>query len=159
MSEASTEGPVMTRVASARQWARTYLEDHGGWAPSHDILRAGAAAGYSTSTMHAARRATHDIVIVRAGRNSEWRLVSDEELEGVAAAHATSVDALEEQRRDRSRPFRTVVTHWPCKGLSRIVTDTHDSTAPGGVVRHTSWVHSEPTTCNVQSPTVEGEAR
>jgi len=109
--------------------------------------------------MHAARRATHDIVIVRAGRNSEWRLVSDEELEGVAAAHATSVDALEEQRRDRSRPFRTIVTHWPCKGVSRIYTEVLDPNAPGGVVRRTSWVHSEPINCNVQSPTVEGEAR
>lgn len=159
MSEASTEGPAMTRVASARQWARTYLKNHGGWAPSHDILRAGAAAGYPVSTLHAARRATHDIVIVKAGRNSEWRLVSDEELEGVAAAHATSVDALEEHRRDRSRPFRTVVTHWPCRGVSRIVTEVADSTAPGGVVRRTSWVHSDPTNCNIQVPTMGGEAK
>lgn len=159
MTTTSDEEPVMTRVASARQWARTYLEDHGGWAPSHDILRAGAAAGYSTSTLHAARRATHDIVIVRAGRNSEWRLVSDEELEGVAAAHATSVDALEEHRRDRTRPFRTVVTHWPCRGVSRVVTDTLDAHAPGGVVRRTSWINSDPTSCNIQSPIARGEAK
>ena len=159
MSEASTEGPAMTRVASARQWARTYLEANGGWAPSHDILRAGAAAGYPVSTLHAARRATHDIVIVKAGRNSEWQLVSDEELEEVAAAHATSVDALEEHRRDRSRPFRTIVTHWPCKGVSRIVSEVLDSTAPGGVVRRTSWVHSEPINCNIQSPIARGEAK
>lgn len=159
MSEASTEGPAMTRVASARQWARTYLEANGGWAPSHDILRAGAAAGYPTSTLHAARRATHDIVIVKAGRNSEWRLVSDEELEEVAAAHATSVDALEEHRRDRTRPFRTVVTHWPCRGVTRIVTDTMDAHAPGGVVRRTSWINSDPTSCNIQSPIARGEAK
>ena len=157
MTETSDEEPVMTRVASARQWARTYLEDHGGWAPSHDILRAGAAAGYSTSTLHAARRATHDIVIVKAGRNSEWRLVSDEELEGVAAAHATSVDALEEHRRDRTRPFRTVVTHWPCRGVSRVVTDTLDAHAPGGVVRRTSWVQIDHTNC--QSPIARVEAK
>lgn len=159
MTKTSDEEPTMTRGQEAAQWTRTYLKAHGGRAPSHDILRAGAAAGYPTSTLHAARRTTHGIVIVKAGRNSEWRLVSDEEFEGVAAAHATSVDALEEHRRDRTRPQRVVVTHWPCKGVSRVYTEVRDPNAPGGIARHTSWVRSAPTNCNSQAPTERGEAR
>lgn len=158
MIKTSDEEPVMTRGQAAAQWTRAYLKAHGGWAPSHDLLRAGTAAGYPTSTLHAARRATHEIVIVKAGRNSEWRLVSDEERKGVAAAHATSVDAMEEHRRDRTRPFRTVVTHWPCKGLSRIYTEVLNPGAPGGIARRTSWVKSAPTDCNSQLPTMGGEA-
>lgn len=81
--------------------------------------------------------------------------VGAQELTAVAKAHSTDIDALEEHRRDHTRPFRTVVTHWPCKGLSRVVTDTLDAHAPGGVIRRTSWVHSEPTNCNAQVSTTE----
>ena len=88
-----------------------------------------------------------------------WKLVSAQELTAVAKAHSTDLDALEERQRDHTRPFRTVVTHWPCKGLSRIVTDTLDAHAPGGMVRRTSWVHSQPTNCNTQAPALEGEDR
>lgn len=157
MTEIDTQEPELSRRESAMQWARTYLADHGGEACAQELYRAGAAAGYRISTLQAARKASNDILTVKEGKTWVWRLTSEEELTAIAAAHATDIDVLEERRRDHTRPFRTVVTHWPCKGLSRVVTDTHDAHAPGGVVRSTSWVHSTPTNCKI--PTMEGEAK
>lgn len=157
MSQIATDKPELSRRESAMQWARAYLTDHGGEACAKDLYRAGATAGFPTSTLQAARKASNDILTVKEGKTWVWRLTSEEELAAVAAAHATDLDAFEERRRDHTRPFRTVVTHWPCKGLSRVVTDTHDAHAPGGVVRRTSWVHSTPTNCKI--PTLEGEAK
>ena len=157
MTETDTQEPELSRRESAMQWARAYLTDHGGEACAQDLYRAGAAAGYRTSTLQAARKASNDILTVKEGKTWVWRLTSEEELTAIAAAHATDIDVLEERRRDHTRPFRTVVTHWPCKGLSRVVTDTHDAHAPGGVIRRTSWIHSQPTNCKI--PTMEGEAK
>lgn len=157
MTETDTQEPEITRAEAARRWARAYLADHGGEACAQDLYRAGATAGFPTSTLQAARKASDDILTVKEGKTWVWRLTSEEELAAVAAAHATAPDVLEERRRDHTRPFRTVVTHWPCKGLSCVVTDTLDAHAPGGVVRRTSWVHSEPTNCKI--PTLEGEAK
>lgn len=159
MTDTDTQEPEITRGEAARRWARAYLTECGGEARSKDLYRAGAAAGFPTSTLQAARKASDDILTVKEGKTWVWRLTSEEELAAVAAAHATDLDALEEHRRDRTRPYRTVVTHWPCKGLSRVVTDTLDAHAPGGVVRRTSWVHSTPTNCKIQAPTMEGETR
>jgi len=159
MTETDTQEPELSRRESAMQWARTYLADHGGEACAQELYRAGAAAGYRTSTLQAARKASADVITVKEGRGWVWKLVSAQELTAVAKAHSTDLDALEERRRDHTRPFRTVVTHWPCKGLSRVVTDTLDAHAPGGMVRRASWVHSQPTNCNTQAPTVEGEDR
>lgn len=159
MTQTDTQEPEITRAEAARRWARAYLTDHGGEACAKELYRAGAAAGFPTSTLQAARKASDDILTVKEGKTWVWRLTSEEELTAIAAAHATNLDALEEQRRDHTRPFRTVVTHWPCKGLSRVVTDTLDAHAPGGVVRRTRWVHSTPTNCKIQAPTVEGETR
>ena len=139
------------------QWARAYLADHGGEACAQELYRAGAAAGYRTSTLQAARKASTDVITVKEGRGWVWKLVSAQELAAVALAHSTDLDALEERRRDHTRPFRTVVTNWPCRGVSRVVTDTLDESAPGGYVRRTSWVHSQPTTCKAPTPT--GETR
>lgn len=154
-----TQEPEITRAEAARRWARTYLTDHGGEACATELYRAGAAAGFPTSTLQAARKASDDILTVKEGKTWVWRLTSEEELAAVAAAHAADLEALEEHRRDRTRPFRVVVTNWPCKGLSRVVTDTLDAHAPGGVVRRTSWVHSTPTNCKIQAPTMGGEAK
>lgn len=159
MTETDTQEPEITRAEAARRWARTYLTDHGGEACAQDLYRAGATAGFPTSTLQAARKASNDILTVKEGKTWVWRLTSEEELTAIAAAHATDIDVLEERRRDHTRPFRTVVTHWPCKGLSRVVVDTLDAHAPGGMVRRTSWVHSQPTNCKIQAPTVEGETR
>ena len=155
MTEIDTQEPELSRRESAMQWARTYLTDHGGEACAQELYRAGAAAGYRTSTLQAARKASEDIITVKEGKTWVWRLTSEEELTAIAKAHSTDIDVLEERRRDHTRPFRTVVTHWPCKGLSRVVTDTLDAHAPGGVIRRTSWVHSEPTNCNIQVSTTE----
>ena len=152
-----TQEPEITRAEAARRWARTYLTDHGGEACATELYRAGATAGFPTSTLQAARKASNDIITVKEGKTWVWRLTSEEELAAVAAAHATDLDALAEHRRDRTRPHRVVVTHWPCRGLSRVVTDTLDAHAPGGVVRRTSWVHSTPTNCKI--PTLEREAK
>lgn len=159
MTEMDTQEPELSRRESAMQWARTYLADHGGEACAKELYRAGAAAGYRTSTLQAARKASTDVITVKEGRGWVWKLVSAQELTAVAEAHSTDLDALEERRRDHTRPFRTVVTHWPCRGLSRVVVDTLDAHAPGGMVRRTSWVHSTPTNCKIQAPTMEGEDR
>ena len=159
MTEIDTQEPGLSRRESAMQWARTYLADHGGEACAQELYRAGAAAGYRISTLQAARKASTDVITVKEGRGWVWKLVSAQELTAIAKAHSTDLDALEEHRRDHTRPFRTVVTHWPCKGLSRIVTDTLDAHAPGGMVRRVSWVHSQPTNCNTQAPALEGEDR
>jgi len=132
MTQIDTQEPELSRAEAAMQWARAYLTEHGGEACAKELYRAGAAAGFPTSTLQAARKASNDILTVKEGKTWVWRLTSEEELAAVAAAHATDLDALEEHRRDHTRPFRTVVTHWPCKGLSRVVTDTHDAHAPGG---------------------------
>lgn len=155
MPQIATDKPELSRKESAMQWARTYLNDHGGEACAQELYRAGAAAGYRTSTLQAARKASEDIITVKEGKTWVWRLASEEELTAVAKAHSTDIDTLEEHRRDHTRPFRTVVTHWPCKGLSRVVTDTLDAHATGGVIRRTSWIHSEPTNCNIQVSTTE----
>ena len=157
MTETDTQEPELSRRESAMQWARAYLADHGGEACAQELYRAGAAAGYRSSTLQAARKASTDVITVKEGRGWVWKLVSAQELAAVALAHSTSLDALEEHRRDPTHPFRTVVTHWPCKGLSRVVTDTLDESATGGYVRRTSWVHSQPTTCKAPTPT--GETR
>ena len=159
MTETDTQEPELSRRESAMQWARAYLTDHGGEVCAQELYRAGATAGYRTSTLQAARKASTDVITVKEGRGWVWKLVSAQELTAVAKAHSTDLDALEERWRDHTRPFRTVVTHWPCKGLSRVVTDTLDAHAPGGMVRRTSWVHSQPTNCNMQAPTIEGEDR
>ena len=159
MTETNTEEPVMTRREAAAQWTRAYLAARGGRAPSRGVYTAGELAGHRTSTLQRVLKTSQDIVAVKDGRHWVWRLVTEEERGAIAAAHATDLDALEENRRDRSRPFRTVVTHWPCKGVSRIVSEVLDPSAPGGVVRRTSWVHSEPTNCNIQAPTTGGEAK
>ena len=159
MPQIDTDEPELSRRESAMQWARTYLADRGGEACAQELYRAGAAAGYRTSTLQAARKASTDVITVKEGRSWVWKLVSAQELTAVAKAHSTDLDALEERHRDHTRPFRTVVTHWPCKGLSRVVTDTLDAHAPGGMVRRASWVHSQPTNCNMQAPTLEGEDR
>ena len=155
MPQIATDKPELSRKESAMQWARAYLTDHGGEVCAQELYRAGAAAGYRTSTLQAARKGSEDIITVKEGKTWVWRLTSEEELTAIAKAHSTDIDALEEHRRDHTRPFRTVVTHWPCKGLSRVVTDTLDAHAPGGVIRRTSWVHSEPTNCNAQVSTTE----
>jgi hypothetical protein len=157
MSQIATDKPELSRRESAMQWARAYLTDHGGEACAQELYRAGAAAGYRTSTLQAARKASTDVITVKEGRGWVWKLVSAQELTAVAKAHSTDLDALEERQRDRTRPFRTVVTNWPCRGVSRVVTDTLDESAPGGYVRRTSWVHSQPTTCKAPTPT--GETR
>lgn len=157
MTETDIEEPEITRGEAARRWARAYLTDHGGEACAQELYRAGAAAGYRTSTLQAARKASTDVITVKEGRGWVWKLVSAQELAAVALAHSTDLDALEERRRDHTRPFRTVVTNWPCRGVSRVVTDTLDESAPGGYVRRTSWVHSQPTTCKAPTPT--GETR
>jgi hypothetical protein len=157
MTETDTQEPDLSRRESAMQWARAYLADHGGEACAQELYRAGAAAGYRTSTLQAARKASTDVITVKEGRGWVWKLVSAQELAAVALAHSTDLDALEERRRDHTRPFRTVVTNWPCRGVSRVVTDTLDERAPGGYVRRTSWVHSQPTTCKAPTPT--GETR
>ena len=159
MTETDTQEPEIARGEAARRWARAYLTDHGGEACAQELYRAGAKAGYRTSTLQAARKASTDVITVKEGKTWVWRLTSEEELTAVAKAHSTDLDALEEQRRDHTRPFRTVVTHWPCRGLSRVVVDTLDAHAPGGMVRRTSWVHSTPTNCKIQAPTMEGEDR
>ncbi len=159
MTEIDTdEEPEVTRAEAAMQWARAYLTSHGGQASSQDLYRAGNEAGHRTSTLQAARKKTTDVITVKEGRGWVWKLVSAQELTAVAEAHSADLDALEERRRDHTRPFRTVVTHWPCRGLSRVVVDTLDAHAPGGMVRRTSWVHSTPTACN-QTPTPTGETR
>lgn len=157
MTETDTQEPELSRRESAMQWARAYLADHGGEACAQELYRAGATAGYRTSTLQAARKASTDVITVKEGRGWVWKLVSAQELAAVALAHSTDLDALEERRRDHTRPFRTVVTNWPCRGVSRVVTDTLDESAPGGYVRRTSWVHSQPTTCKAPTPT--GETR
>ena len=157
MTETDTQEPELSRRESAMQWARAYLADHGGEACAQELYRAGADAGYRTSTLQAARKASQDVITVKEGRGWVWKLVSAQELAAVALAHSTDLDALEERRRDHTRPFRTVVTNWPCRGVSRVVTDTLDESAPGGYVRRTSWVHSQPTTCKAPTPT--GETR
>lgn len=157
MTETDTQEPELSRRESAMQWARAYLADHGGEACAQELYRAAAAAGYRTSTLQAARKASTDVITVKEGRGWVWKLVSAQELAAVALAHSTDLDALEERRRDHTRPFRTVVTNWPCRGVSRVVTDTLDESAPGGYVRRTSWVHSQPTTCKAPTPT--GETR
>lgn len=159
MTETDIEEPEITRGEAARRWARAYLTDHGGEACAKELYRAGAAVGFPTSTLQAARKASTDVITVKEGRGWVWKLVSAQELTAGAKAHSTNLDALEEHRRDHTRPFRTVVTHWPCKGLSRVVTDTLDAHAPGGMVRRTSWVHSQPTNCNTHAPALEGEDR
>lgn len=155
MTQTDTEEPELSRAEAAMQWARGYLADHGGEACAQELYRAGAKAGHRTSTLQAARKASTDVLTVKDGRSWVWRLVTEEEREAVAKAHSTDLDALEEHRRDRTRPFRTVVTHWPCQGVSRVVTDTLDAHAPGGMVRRTSWVRSQPTNCNTQAPTLK----
>lgn len=155
MTETDTPEPELSRSESALQWARAYLADRGGEACAQELYRAGAAAGYRTSTLQAARKASKDVLTVKEGRGWVWKLVSEEEFTAVAASHATDLDAMEERQKDHTHPFRTVVTHWPCKGLTRVVTDTLDAHAPGGVIRRTSWIHSEPTNCNVQVSTTE----
>lgn len=157
MTKASDEEPVMTRTEAAAQWARAFLAARGGRAPSQDVYAAGERTGYRRSTLQHALKTSRDIVAVKEGWTWVWRLVTPEEARAVAAAHAVDTEAMEERWRDHTLPRRTVVTHWPCKGLSRVVTDTLDSTAPGGVVRRTNWIHSAPTGCNSQAPT-EGEA-
>ena len=157
MTEIDNQEPELSRRESAMQWARAYLADHGGEACAQELYRAGAAAGYRISTLQAARKASTDVITVKEGRGWVWKLVSAQELAAVALAHSTDLDALEERRRDHTRPFRTVVTNWPCRGVSRVVTDTLDESAPGGYVRRTSWVHSQPTTCKAPTPT--GETR
>ena len=159
MTETDTQEPEITRAEAARRWARAYLTDHGGEACAQDLYRAGATAGFPTSTLQAARKASEDILTVKEGKTWVWRLASEEELAAVAAAHATDLDVLEERRRDHTRPFRTIVTHWPCRGVSRVYTEVLDPIAPGGVVGRTSWVHSQPINCNMQAPALEGEDR
>ena len=159
MSRTDTQELTTTRVEAAAQWVRDYLTEHGGRAPAMDVYAAGHKAGYVPSTLKAGRKASYDVIAVKEGKCWVWRLVNEEEFEAVAAAHSTSLDALEERRRDRTRPFRTIVTHWPCRGVSRVYTEVLDPIAPGGVVGRTSWVRSEPTTCKIQSPAMEGEAK
>lgn len=158
MTEIDTDEPELSRAEAALHWARAYLADHGGEAYAQELYQAGAAAGHRTSTLQAARKKSADVITVKEGRSWVWKLVSAQELAAVAKAHSADLDNLEEHWRDRTRPFRTVVTHWPCRGVSRVVTDTLDTHAPGGMVRRTSWVHSTPTACN-QTPTPTGETR
>ena len=155
MTETDTQEPELSRRESAMQWARAYLADHGGEACAQELYRAGATAGHRTSTLQAARKASEDIITVKEGKTWVWRLTSEEELTAIAAAHATDLDTFEEHRRNHARPFRVIATSWPCRGLTRIVTDTLDAHATGGVIRRTSWVHSEPTNCNIQVSTTE----
>lgn len=159
MTQIDTQEPEITRAEAARRWARAYLTEHGGEACAKELYRAGAAAGFPTSTLQAARKASDDILTVKEGKTWVWRLTSEEELAAVAAAHATDPEVLEERNRDRTQPFRTMVTSWPCRGLTRVITETRDPHTPGGVIRRTSWVHSTPTNCKIQAPTIGGEDR
>ena len=65
MTETDTDEPELSRRESAMQWARAYLADHGGEACAQELYRAGAAAGYRTSTLQAARKASEDIMALR----------------------------------------------------------------------------------------------
>ena len=159
MSRTETQEPTTTRAEAATQWVRDYLTEHGGRAPAMDVYAAGHKAGYVPSTLKAGRKASYDVIAVKEGKCWVWQLVNEEELETVAAAHSTSLDALEERRRDHTHPQRIVVTHWPCRGLTRVTTETLDPTSHDGFSRRTSWVRSEPTTCKIQSPDMEGEAK
>lgn len=157
MTEIDTEEPELSRAEAATQWVHTHLANQGGSAPAKDIYREGERHGYPRQTLQYVLRTSRDLVAVKKGRAAVWGLVTEEERQAVATAHSTDLDALEERQRDRTRPFRTVVTNWPCRGVSRVVTDTLDESAPGGYVRRTSWVHSQPTTCKAPTPT--GETR
>lgn len=159
MTEIDTQEPELSRRESAMRWARAYLADHGGKVCAQELYRAGATAGYRTSTLQAARKASTDVITVKEGRGWVWKLVSAEELARIAKAHAVDADVLEDRHRDRTQPFRTMVTSWPCRGLTRVITETRDPHAPGGVIRRTSWVHSQPTNCNTHAPALEGEDR
>ena len=158
MTKTSDEEPVMTRAAAAAQWTRTYLKAHEGRATSRDLYAAGRHAGYRESTLQSARKTTEDIIIVKEGRSWVWRLATPEEAKAVAAAHAAAPKTTEERWRNRTQPYRTVITHWPCKGLSRFVMEVLDPSAPGGIARSTSWVKGAPTNCNSQANATEGEA-
>ena len=159
MTETDTEEPELTRGEAAMQWARTYLTEHGGRAHAQALYQAAQRAGHKTSTLQIARRKCDDVIVVKESRAWVWRLVTEEERQAIALAHSTDLDQYEEARAERlldpTKPFRIVVTNWPCQGRSRIVTDTLDESAPGGYVRRTSWVHSQPTRCNTQAPTLE----
>jgi len=159
MSRTDTQEPTTTRVEAAARWVRDYLTERGGRAPSVDVYAAGRGAGYVPSTLQAGRKASYDVIIVKEGKCWVWQLADARELATVAATHAVDLTALEERRKDRTRPQRVVVTHWPCKGLSRVYTEVLDPNAPGGAVRRTSWVRSEPTTCKIQSPEMKGEVK
>ena len=159
MTETNTEEPVMTRGRAAAQWARAYLEKRGGQAPARDVYAAGECAGHRTSTLQRVLKTNQGVIAVKEGRHWVWKLADARELATVAATHAVDLTALEERRKDRTRPQRVVVTHWPCRGVSRVYKEVLNPNAPGGVIRRTSWVRSEPTSCNIQVPTTGGEAK
>ncbi len=157
MTKTSDEEPVMTRGQAAAQWTRAYLKGRGGQAPSQDVYAAGEGAGYRKSTLERVLKTDRGVIAVKEGRYWVWKLADARELATVAATHAVDLTTLEERWKDRTRPRRTIVTHWPCRGVSRVYTEVLDPNAPGGVIRRTSWVHSEPTSCNIQVP--GGEAK
>ena len=153
------EEPELTRVQAAEQWLNAYLTSHGGQACAQELHAAGAQAGYPASTLREARKSIKNCILMKADRTWVWKLASAEELTRIAKAHAVDPEVFEERNRDRTTPFRTLVTSWPCKGLTRIVTETRDTDAPGGIIRRTSYVHSTPTACNVHASTIEGETK
>ena len=150
------EEPELTRVQAAEQWLNAYLTSHGGQARAQELHAAGAKAGYPASTLRKARKSIENCILVKADRTWVWKLASAEELTRIAKAHAVDADVLEERHRDRTQPFRTMVTSWPCRGLTRVITETRDTHAPGGIIRRTSWVHSTPTACTSHASTAKG---
>jgi len=159
MTQIDDQEPTLTRIEAAQQWLNTYLTSHGGQARAQELQAAGAKAGYPASTLRKARKSIENCIIMKADRTWVWKLASAEELTRIAKAHAVDADVLEDRHRDRTQPFRTMVTSWPCRGLTRVITETRDAHAPGGVIRRTSYVHSQPTNCKIQAPTMEGEDR
>lgn len=156
MTQIDDQEPTLTRIEAAQQWLNTYLTSHGGQARAQELQAAGAKAGYPASTLRKARKSIENCIIMKADRTWVWKLASAEELTRIAKAHAVDADVLEDRHRDRTQPFRTMVTSWPCRGLTRVITETRDAHAPGGVIRRTSYVHSQPTNCNTA---LEGEDR
>ena len=156
MTQIDDQEPTLTRIEAAQQWLNTYLTSHGGQAHAQDLQAAGAKAGYPASTLRKARKSIENCILMKADRTWVWKLASAEELTRIAKAHAVDTDVLEDRHRDRTQPFRTMVTSWPCRGLTRIVTETRDPDAPGGITRRTSYVHSEPSSCKSHASTIEG---
>lgn len=153
------EEPELTRIEAAQQWLNAYLTSHGGQARAQDLYAAGAKAGYPASTLRKARKSIKGCILVKADRTWVWKLASAEELTAVAKTHAVDPEVFEERHRDRTQPFRTMVTSWPRRGLTRVITETRDPDAPCGITRRTSYVHSTPTACTSHASTIEGETK